>query len=250
MTATRSRASRRTGTTRAARVSLLNAFELVYDGKTVPLPLSAQRVVAFVALERRPLLRAHVAGSLWLDALDDRACASLRSALWRLHRCGCDVVDAVGPQLRLRTNVTVELYEAETLARRALDDAGAEDLDIDSSRLAADLLPDWYDDWLVIERERFRQLRLHALDSLCTRLTRAGRLNEALAAGLAAVAGEPLRESGHRALIHVHLSDGNAAEAIRQYRMFGALLQEQLGLEPSEQMKSLMRGLDARETIR
>jgi DNA-binding SARP family transcriptional activator len=116
--------------------------------------------------------------------------------------------------------------------------------------LCGDLLPDWYDDWLVIERERFRQLRLRALDALCDRLTRAGRLDDALAAGLAAVAGEPLRESAHRALIRVHLTDGNAAEAIRQYRMFGRLLREQLGIEPSERMKSLIRELDVPETIR
>ena len=38
-----------------------------------------------------------------------------------------------------------------------------------------ELLPDWYDDWVLLERERFRQLRLHALDALCDDLTRAGR---------------------------------------------------------------------------
>jgi DNA-binding SARP family transcriptional activator len=244
------RQSRADWTDAATRVTLLDAFELVCDGTTVHVPLSAQRVVAFVALHRRPLQRAYVAGSLWLDTFDDRASASLRSALWRLHRCGHGIVDAVGPQLRLGKDVSVDLYEAEALAQRVFGHDGPADLDIDLSELAGDLLPDWYDDWLVIERERYRQLRLRALDALCDRLTRAGRLDDALAVGLAAVAGEPLRESAHRALIRVHLSDGNAAEAVRQYRTFGRLLREQLGIEPSERMKSLIRDLEVPETIR
>ena len=42
-----------------------------------------------------------------------------------------------------------------------------------------------------MERERFHQLRLHALEALCDRLTTAGRYGEAIDAGLAAVTAEP-----------------------------------------------------------
>jgi DNA-binding SARP family transcriptional activator len=233
-----------------ARLRLLNAFELVCDGVAVDLPMSAQRVVAFVALCRRPLLRSYVAGSLWPETFDDRAHASLRSALWRLHRRGHDIVEAAGPRLRLGEDVRVDLHDAESLARRALEDSGAEGLELDPSALVGDLLPDWYDDWLLIERERFHQLRLRALEALCDRLTIAGRTSEALAAGLSAVAGEPLRESAHRALVRVHLADGNAGEAVRQYRLCERLLREQLGIEPSARMKGLIRELDRPETIR
>ena len=60
-----------------------------------------------------------------------------------------------------------------------------------------DVLPDWYDDWIDTERERF-QIRLHALERLCERLTVERRFGEALQAGLAALRTEPLRESAHR----------------------------------------------------
>jgi DNA-binding SARP family transcriptional activator len=103
---------------------------------------------------------------------------------------------------------------------------------------------------VLFERERFRQLRLRALDALCERLTRAGRLNEALEAGLLSVAGEPLRESAHRALMRLHLADGNTGEAVRQYRLYERLLREQVGIEPSERIQELVRGLDNRETVR
>lgn len=228
------------------RLTLLGGFELLCDGEHVALSTSAQRLLAFVALRERPLQRSYVAGSLWLDSPEERAAASLRSALWRLHSCGIQLVRSEGPQLSLDPGVVVDLREAEQSAHRALDRTNG-DLEVDASELSGDLLPDWYDDWVVYERERFHQLRLRALDALCGRLVDAGRLDGALEIGLAAVADDPLRESSHRGVVRVHLADGNIAEAIRQYRLCRRLLNEQLGVEPSERMKELVRDL---ETVR
>ena len=94
----------------------------------------------------------------------------------------------------------------------------------DGLLLSRDLLPDWYDDWVAVERERFRQLRVHALERLCDRLVEAERFGEAIEAGLAAMKSEPLRESAHRALVRAHLAEGNRSEALAQYRRFKALL--------------------------
>jgi DNA-binding SARP family transcriptional activator len=215
---------------------------LVSEGKPVTLPMTARRLLAFVALHDRPLHRVYVAGSLWLDLPEERAYASLRSALWRLHRLGGKVVVTDGQHLALAPDVEVDLRVSEALARRALDMADAGALEVEASALSSDLLPDWYEDWVLIERERYRQLRLHALDTLCERLTQANRLNEALDAGLAAIAGEPLRESAHRAVVRVHIAEGNRGEAIRQYELCRRLLNEQLAIEPSERMDELLLG--------
>jgi DNA-binding SARP family transcriptional activator len=220
------------------RLTLLGGFELEQDGVPVVVPMSAQRVIAFIALHDHPLQRAYVAGTLWLDSSEARAHANLRSALWRLGRPGCALVDTRDQQLRIDAAVSVDVRDLETSIRGMLT---AGDVPLSASLLCADLLPDWYDDWVLLERERFRQLRLHALEVLCERLTEAGRLGEALDAGLAAVAGEPLRESAHRALVRVHLAEGNTAEALRQYRLFRRMLREQLGLEPSAQIEQLLR---------
>jgi DNA-binding SARP family transcriptional activator len=230
------------------RLCLLGAFELASDRAPARLPLSAQRVVAFVALHERPLPRAHVAGSLWLDSPEDRAGANLRSALWRIQRVEPRLIEVSDRQLQLREEVQVDLREAEAVARRELAGDGAGGAGVEISVLAGDLLPDWYEDWVLFERERFRQVRLRALDALCDRLTRAGRLNEAMEAALLSVAGDPLRESAHRALVRVHLSEGNAGEAVRAYRLYRRLLDEQLGIQPSERMQELVAGLDNQET--
>jgi DNA-binding SARP family transcriptional activator len=227
------------------RLGLLDSFELVLDGTRIELPMSVQRVVAFVALKRHPVLRPHAAGSLWPDSSEPRAAASLRSALWRLKRSKCEVIDASGARLRLADDVSVDLYDASELARDVL--AGVECDVRDPAPLAAELLPDWYDDWVLVEREHFRQVRLRALETLCERFMDARRLDEALAMGFAALKGEPLRESAHRALIRLYLLQGNVCEAIRQYRLCCRLLRP-LGVEPSEQITALVRGIDDRET--
>src|SRR5687768_17351896 len=101
---------------------LLDGFELRCDGQPVTLPSSAQRVVAFLALHDRPLLRSYVCGSLWLETTEDRARGNLRSALWRIHRPGLALIEALGSQLRLCPHVAVDVRELERIARRLLDE--------------------------------------------------------------------------------------------------------------------------------
>jgi DNA-binding SARP family transcriptional activator len=114
---------------------------------------------------------------------------------------------------------------------------------IDPAILGDDVLPEWSEEWLLSTREWFRQVRLHALEELCGRLCREARFGEALEAGLAAIACEPLRESAHRAVVRAHLAEGNPAEALRQYRSYRRLLRHELGLPPSVQFQELIAGI-------
>jgi DNA-binding SARP family transcriptional activator len=109
--------------------------------------------------------------------------------------------------------------------------------------LSADLLPDWTEDWVLMERESYHQLRLRALETLCRRLSAAGRFGQAVQAGVAAVSGEPLRESARSALIEAHLAERNVAAALREYDAFRRLLHDELGLDPSEDLRALVDGL-------
>lgn len=226
----------------APRLTLLGSFDLTVGGESIPLPLNGKRVLVFLALHGRSLLRPFVAGSLWLDSPEDRANGSLRSALWRLNRRH-RFIEADGERLQLASNVAVDVDAAAAQARRLLDPAEQECPSPDCLLLSQDLLPDWYDDWVAVERERFRQLRVHALERLCDRLVEADRFGEAIEAGLAAMKSEPLRESAHRALVRAHLAEGNPNEALAQYRRFKELLHDELRLAPSPKMEALIASL-------
>ncbi len=227
-----------------ARLELLNGFRLIHGGEPVELPRPAERLVGFLALQDRPSFRSHVATTLWLDSTDARAAGSLRSALWRLRRLDYTLVETQNRRMWLSPDVAVDHREAVATARRLLDPASdLERISLNDGLLSGDLLPDWYEDWVVLERERFRELRIHALESLCERLTASGRYGQAVEVGLAALTGEPLRESTHRALIKLHLAEGNRAQAVHQYDLLRGLLRDRLGLEPSSETRRLLAGL-------
>jgi DNA-binding SARP family transcriptional activator len=218
---------------------------LSVEAEEVPLPMNAQRLVCFLALHDQPLLRTFVSGALWEESTDHRAGGSLRSALWRLRRATYPVVSLTSDHIELAPTVAVDLREGEALAHRVLDPA--QDLDdvaeVNEEVLSADLLPDWTEDWVLMERESYHQLRLRALEALCRRLTAKGRFGQAVQAGLAAVSGEPLRESARLALIEAHLAERNVAAALREYEAFRQLLQDELGLDPSDDLRAVVEGI-------
>ena len=229
------------------RVELLRSFHLSAGGRRLELPLSVQRVIAFVALAGRPVQRLHVAGSLWLDSTEDHANACLRTALWRLGRTGAPVVDCSSTQLSLRSDVAVDVRDITQAAELALaDDAVTRNGTYAPLYAIGELLCDWYDDWVIVERERMRQLQLRALEALCRRMADAGRFAESVAAGMTAIGVEPLRESAHRALIETYLAEGNAADAVRQYRFCRDLLARDLGMPPSAALEKLVERLPVR----
>jgi DNA-binding SARP family transcriptional activator len=223
--------SARTDPGAAVAVRLIEGFELAVDGEAVETPAAAQRLIAFLALHPRPLTRAYIAGSLWLDKTDDRATSNLRSALWRTHGFGERLIRASRTHIQLAPGVYVDVAEIDAVARQML--AGRLEPATDAQLFRGELLPDWYDEWVVIERERLRQLCLNALEQLSLSWLGKGSPALAIDAAFAAVAAEPLRESAHRVLVEAHLAAGNCVEAVRQYRTYAALLKDALDLEPT-----------------
>ena len=93
---------------------------------------------------------------------------------------------------------------------------------------------------MFFERERRRQLRLHALEALSSELSTTHQHGEAIEVALAAIAMEPLRESAQRALASAYLNEGNYSEARRTYDSYAGLLGDELGVKPSAEFRALM----------
>jgi DNA-binding SARP family transcriptional activator len=232
----------------APRIALLDGFTLrLADGPDRPqpeeLPPSAQRLIAHLCLSGQPM-RDVIAGNLWPEVPGERAYGSLRTTLWRLHKIMPGLVEVSGARLSLADGVRVDVRELDEWARRVRDPAcDLEDIEIPEVGLRGELLPGWYDDWVLLERERLHQLRLHALELVADRLTAAGRYGDALEAAYAAACGEPLRESAHRTVIRIHVAEGNIAEALRVYENFRSMIADELGVQPSREMVRLVCGI-------
>ncbi len=231
-------------------IALLGGFDLFWGESVLAVPRASQRLLAFLALHGRAVERGAVAGTLWPDASERHAYSNLRSVLSRLERTARKALAATKLELGLAEGVAVDIRHSRALARRLLDPAATPDpSDLGMAAVAAlsaDLLPDWYDDWVLIQAEDWRQLRLHALEALARHLTAAGRWGEAAVAAGAAVRAEPLRETAHAALIQVHLAEGNQSEAMREFARYRTLLHAELGLEPTPRLRRLVQDLQSR----
>jgi len=114
--------------------------------------------------------------------------------------------------------------------------------DFDQSKLVHDLLPDWDEDWLEPERERFRELRLHGLETISEYWLQSGSAARAIEAALTAQAVDPLRESACALLIRAHLAERNLARALAVYESYRDVLRRELAAQPSVDLRKLLSG--------
>ncbi len=225
-------------------ISVLDTFVFRSEGYVMSLPAMSRKLLSLLALRGQPMTRLLVAGTLWPEASEQEAACSLRSALWRLKQAAGDALDITTVDVGLRSDVIVDLHESRALAQRLIAGSGATLADDAPARaihmLSGDVLPGWYDDWVLIEGREWHQLRLHALEALATRLADEGRFADAIQAALATVRAEPLRESAHGTLIKSFIAEGNQNEALADFSRYRDLLREELGIEPGPQLIDLV----------
>ena len=108
-------------------------------------------------------------------------------------------------------------------------------------QLCGELLPGWYDDWISLERERFRKQRLEALEALAARLLIEKQYGASLEIALACIGAEPLREKPHLIVAEVHLGERNYSEAVRHLESYSRLLRREIASEPSPRIARMLR---------
>ncbi|WP_141305628.1 AfsR/SARP family transcriptional regulator, partial [Sinomonas atrocyanea] len=167
------------------------------------------------------------------------AASSLRATVFRISHQLPGLLAEDRDPLCLSDEVRVDAHALRDAAQGAL--TGTEPLPGLAELLGyAELLPGWYEDWLLYEQERFRQLRMAALEAHAARLLGEGRHQAAIAAALHAAAIEPLDESAQALLIRGQVSAGNEAGAYRTYEDFRKRLAQEMGLEPSDRLTQLL----------
>lgn len=223
-------------------INVLGGFSVQVAQRPVPMPRNAQRVLGFLAVTRVEHPRDTVAGHLWPAALPERAMSNLRTALWRVRQADSRIIRARRDSIGLSDEVEIDYEVITSQARGIIAELPVDDQAITGAArlLEADLLPGWDEEWLLLDRERHRQLRIHALERLSELLTSRGHYGRAIDVACAAVRIEPLHESAHAALIAAHMAEGNRTEALRQYRAYARLLDDEVGLEPSSRLSALL----------
>lgn len=232
-------------------VHLFDGPFVTIGSDTYTVPEGSKRLLAYVALRPGRVERRRAAGALWPIGDDHRAAGNLRSALWRLRGAGIDIMNTDKWSMELCPEVQVDAQLTLDWASRLIADTMEPgDLAMRGNRIdALDLLPGWYEDWAIVERERIRQRMLHALEALSRRFSAAGRHAEAVEVAMAVVNAEPLRESAQRVLLEAHALERNWVEVRRSYLCYRDLVRRELGVEPAQDLTRFVqatRGAPAR----
>lgn len=200
--------------------------------------LRQQRLIALLAL-LGPSTRNSCANTLWPVSSEDKASLSLRACLFKINHALPGLLQVWGDSISLENDVWVDVHAL----RRWLVDAaegrqaerGAEPADG-----RAELLPGWYDDWVIFEQERLNQQRLLSLEAIAKTKLEVGDFGHAEQAATAALGIEPLRETACVLLVRALLGAGNRALALQTFERFRALLSEELAIEPSVELAELV----------
>lgn len=223
------------------RVNLFGELHVATPEGT-PLELIARKPRALFALLAqsggKPQSRERLAHLLWGDVSGDQhSRKSLRQALSVLRRVlPGDTLRASREHICIDpANVEVDVLQFEALCEseagedlsRAIELYSGEMLEGFSARA------DGFDEWLALERQRYKTMVLGTLTRLAASERRQGRLEEALAFTLRLASLDPLRERTQQLLMELYAQQGHVAEALLAYQAYARALQRELDASPS-----------------
>jgi DNA-binding SARP family transcriptional activator len=223
------------------------------EGSVTP---KAQELLSYLVLDRRqPHSRDALSELLWDNHPPEKSRKYLRQALWRvqsaLSASGTQdpsplMVDSRWIRFDPAVEVWVDVEEFEGVYNRVSGLGARElsraDFDLIQRTVAlyqGNFLDGWYQDWCLVERERYQRIYIMMLD----KLVQYCEVHEDFDAGLV-YASEILRfdrahERAHRQMIRLYLLAGDRTQALRQFERCQDALREELGVGPSERTTQL-----------
>ncbi len=229
-------------------IRMFGEYSVLFDGEPVAIADKPrfQQVLAYLILHHdRTLPRTQVAFSMWPETSERQAQSNFRNLLFRLRRFmpsidQCLKIDQTSIRWQPQIEVQVDLLEFLSLLNVA-SDAADRQTQIECNEAAVNLyrgnlLPDLYEDWVLVHQERFRDLYARALQHLVTLYESLRDYDVAHDYARRLVAHDPLQERYHYQLLQQLMLMGDRAAALHAFHDCQAVLQRELGLEPGEEI--------------
>jgi predicted ATPase/DNA-binding SARP family transcriptional activator len=207
----------------------------------------ALALLCYLAVTGRPHLRATLVGLLWGDMPEAYAQNNLSKALTQLRH-------AVGRHLCItRQEVAFDRDSPYWLDVEAFGKSACAGADVDRLQGAVDLyrgdfLEGFYvraapafEEWVLAQRARLRELALQALHTLAVHHTQRGAVGHAAGIEVTTrlLALDPWREEAHRQLMTLLAQSGQRGAALAQYEICRQVLAKELGVEPGAETTAL-----------
>jgi WD40 repeat protein/DNA-binding SARP family transcriptional activator len=226
-------------------IHLLGWFEIRLDGESIELPSRpAQSLLAYLLLNLGAHRREKLAGLLWPETTDVNARKSLRQALWLLRK----VLGADHAQVLITDDISISINKAGFWLDTAILDSSDSENSIESLIGSAqvyrgELLPGFYDDWLILERERLQMVFERKMRLLLDRWAGSGQWGEVVEWSERWLALGHAPEPAYRALMVAHANLNDQSSMAAAYQRCRETLARELGVEPSEETDSLYQNL-------
>jgi predicted ATPase/DNA-binding SARP family transcriptional activator len=234
-------------------VKLLGRFEVSHNGKPLAIPSRpAQSLFAYLILSAGTAHRREkLAGMLWPDSLEETARDNLRHALWRVRKALESAsatrflhADDLTIKFEASSDYWLDAAELEKLGETATADEIMEVL----ARYEGELLPGFYDEWVLLEREHLSSIFEHHMARLMSLLQEEKRWLDILDWGERWIKLGKKPEPAYRALMSAHAAKGDMSKVATTYERCVKSLKE-IGIEPSEQTRRLYEKLKAGEEV-
>ena len=229
------------------QVALLGKPQFKRGGQPLDLTsVKGQALLVYLAVTRQAYSRSVLAGLLWSDMPEKVARTNLRITLSQLRKAVGDALIATRRtvELNLNSDIWLDVIVLEEAASSGDNLATAADL------YRGDFLDDFYvpkaelfEKWLLVERERLRQLALNIFGQLADASLAQGNYAIGIKAARRLLGIEPWHEAGQRQLMKLLAADGQVSAALAQFERCKRLLAEELGLEPSPETTALVEAI-------
>ena len=230
------------------RIYLFGSLQLIPGGAADGAPLEIrsaklQALLAYLSLhQQRPINRYRLSRALWPKANESSARRNLREYLYRARQTlgefipGASMIETEDNFITFNppAECWIDLAEFERLTSEASQIPISTPTEAISLRQRAtdlyrsDLLSNFYDDWVIPERERLQAIFIDNLAQLSQLWQVSQKLPEAITVTKRLLEYDPLREEDHRRLMELYLTSGDRARALQQYQLCYQLLTEEL----------------------
>ncbi len=238
-------------------VRLLGQFDIRLDGEPVEIrSRPAQSLFAYLisnpGVDHR---REKLAGFFWPESNEINARNNLRQALWRIRKVlrdgglvGEDLIQA--DSIHITFNPDTETWlDVSVLEADVSEGAPVESLQEAVSLYEGEFLPGFYEDWVLLTRERLQAIFEHKMQQLLELFIKEARWHDVLEWGERWVSLGQSPELAFRALMIAHGGLGDTSGVASIYQRCVETLMKEMEVEPSEDTKQAYELLSAGEKL-
>lgn len=229
------------------KICLLGSFDISY--KNDPVHISsrpAQSLFAYLALNSETSHRREkLARIFWPDSPESTGRQNLRHALWRIKKSlptDAEMEYILTDDFSIAFNTSADYWLDAAVLKTAEMCKSADELVSILSVYQGELLPGFYEEWVILERDYVNFVFEHNMARLLSILESEYRWLDMLDWGERWLAFGQKPEPAYRALMHAHMVKGDMPKVADTYERCVRSLEE-IGLEPSEQTRSLYERL-------